>query len=111
MVYDVASPKSFIYCQVLYSQIRRFHHQKLNRKTLLLIGNKTDQDYKSDPGKLLYNLSKQFRLFTYSDMIKSFSKKFSFWEEISCRDDQKSAFTKVLHSLVNLSGILLVHVY
>ena len=82
------------------SQIRRFHHQKMNRKTLLLIGNKTDQDYKSDTGIIWDRLSRNYLLYSWSiydvkEMIKNFSKKFTFWEEISCRDDQKQTFKKV----------------
>ena len=52
LAYDVSSRKSLVYCQVLYSQIRRFHLQKMNKKTLFLIGCKSDRESEIDQGRV-----------------------------------------------------------
>ena len=96
--YDVSSRKSLVYCQVLYSQIRRFHLQKMNKKTLFLIGCKSDLQHEIDQGNLSHFRTKKYHVET--DNLDNFATKFAMSDVISCQWDSNETILKLKNRLI-----------
>ena len=93
LTYDVSCKRSLVYCQVIYSQIRRLNHQKANRKTMFLIGCKSDLESVIDQRKFFVF----FRFnFVILENLENFAEKFSMSDVISCMADSNETTQKVV---------------